>query len=362
MKSWRRWDAVVSSANLWQAWREFEQGKRRRPDVAAFSLDADRHVLRLARELSAGTYRPGPYRLLRITDPKRRLVAAAPVRDRVVHHALHRVLAPLVNRSFIDHSYACLPGRGSHRALLCFLDRVRHFRYVLLLDIRRYFYSIDRNALAELLLPRFREERLRGLLRLLLESGRDSYRAPWVAEWLGWEVPGPPGKGLPIGNLTSQWWGNLYLDGLDHFACRELRVGAYQRYMDDISVFADSRAELETTRDRIGEWLAVERMLELKEPLARPLRTDGHLSYLGYQVTRAGLSLGPKARRRLGERLGAAASAPDRLRATLTSYAAAWRFGSAFGSNARRGSSSDGGAWPAEGAPKRPAAAGRPGR
>jgi hypothetical protein len=327
--SWRCRDEVASPLNVWCAWRDFERGKRRRPDVAAFALDADRHVLRLARELADGSYRPGGYRLLRITDPKRRLVAAAPVRDRVVHHAVHRVLAPRVNSSFSAHSYACLPGRGSHRAVLAFLGRMRRFRYVLQLDVRRYFYSIDRDVLAALLLPRCREAPLRVLLQRLIDSGGSLYREPWVAEWLGWDAPGEPGKGLPIGNLTSQWWGNLYLDGLDRFVCRERRVPAYQRYMDDATLFGNDRRELLAAREAVATWLRDERRLELKDPEAAPVPCAGVAHYLGYRVTRAGVALGPKARGRLRERLNRAAAGPaERLTAALGSYRAAWMFGS----------------------------------
>ena len=329
MRSWRCWEELVAPLNVWRAWREFERGKRHRPDVAAFALDAERHVLRLVRELAASTYRPGDYRLLCITDPKRRLVAAAPVRDRVVHHAVHRVLAPRFNRSFSSHSYACLPGRGCHHALLTFLGRMRRFRHVLQLDIRSYFYRIDRQVLAGLLWPRCREAQLRALLRCLLDSGGSLYRAPWVAEWLGWSHPSESGKGLPIGNLTSQWWGNLYLNDLDHFVCRTLRVPAYQRYMDDITLFSDSRQELIQARERIAAWLRQERRLELKDPLARPVGTNRATHYLGYRVTRAGMTLGPKARGRMRERLRiAAAGPPARLDAALASYRAAWMFGS----------------------------------
>jgi hypothetical protein len=327
VKSWRAWDEIASTPNVWRAWLEFERGKRRRPGVAAFGLDAERHVLRLARELRAGNWQPGGYRLLRVVDPKRRLVAAAPVRDRVVHHAVHRVLAPRFNRGFSAHSYACLPGRGSHRAVLTFLDRVRRFRHVLQLDVRRYFYSIDRGVLAGLLLPRCREAPLRDLLQHLLDSGGELYRPAWVADWLGWEQPGPSGKGLPIGNLTSQWWGNLYLDGLDHFCCRALRVPAYQRYMDDITLFADDAATLRSAREALRAWLLDERRLELKDPDAKPMRTDRRFGYLGYEVTRAGLGLGHKARVRLRQRL-ATVTTSGRLRAALASYRAAWMFGS----------------------------------
>jgi RNA-directed DNA polymerase len=136
MRTWRPWAQVTSVENVWRAWAEFSRRKRRRPQVATFAVDADRHVHRLAAQLLDGSWTPGGYRLIRIADPKRRLVAAAPVRDRVVHHALHRVLAPLLNRRFIDASFACLAGRGSHRAVLRYLQQMRRHRYVLHLDVR----------------------------------------------------------------------------------------------------------------------------------------------------------------------------------------------------------------------------------
>ena len=142
------------------------------------------------------------------------------MRDRVVHHALHRVLAPDLNRSFLDQSYACLPGRGSHRAVLRFQRELRRWRWVLALDVRHYFYRVDRAVLARLLFRKLPEPRLQRLLERVLESGADLYRDPALARWLGLEGHREPGRGLPIGNLTSQWWGNLYLDGADHFAKR----------------------------------------------------------------------------------------------------------------------------------------------
>jgi RNA-directed DNA polymerase len=324
----RIWDELASPLHLWRAWGDFSRGKRRRSDVATFSLDADRHVHRLARELQVGAYRPGPYDLLFIHDPKRRIVAAAPVRDRVVHHAIHRLVAPRFEAALIEHTYACLPGRGSHRAVLRYLACARRFRYVLPLDVRRYYYSIDRTLLRGLLFRRLPEPATRTLLDRILASGAGLYRRRDVADWLGWDGPAPDGVGLPIGNLTSQWWGNFYLGGLDHFACRTLRVPSYQRYMDDFTVFGDDRGELLRIRDRLAEWLRVERRIVLKDPGARPLRTDGRLHYLGYTVSRAGVALGPKARERMRGNLAGAAADSERLRATVASYAAAWLFGS----------------------------------
>ncbi|HNC99255.1 MAG TPA: reverse transcriptase domain-containing protein, partial [Myxococcota bacterium] len=278
MRSFRGFEAVVSPENLWQAWRSFERGKRRRRDVAAWGIDAERGVLRLSRELAEGRWRPGRYRLIRVRDPKRRVVAAAPVRDRVVHHALHQILAPWWNRRFIHHSYACLPGRGSHRALLCFFRRARSHRYVLSLDIARYFYSIDRSILKNLLFPAFPEPPLRALLQRVLDSGADLYQQPDVAQWLGWTEVGELGRGLPIGNLTSQWWGNVYLDGLDQYICRVLGHGTTQRYMDDITLFGNDPSELLCHRDTIAAWLHKNRGLRLKDPDAQPQSTYGSVT------------------------------------------------------------------------------------
>ncbi len=300
VKSLVGWHEVIEPLNVWRAWRDYARGKRRRPAVARFALTAESQVAQLARELAHGTWRPGPYRQLRITDPKRRLIAAAPVRDRVVHHALHRVMAPKWNRSFIDHSYACLPGRGSHRAILRFGEGLRRHRYVLALDVRRYFYSVDRDVLCDLLWRRLREPGLRRLVAQLLDSGAGLYEDPEVAAFLGWDEPGRAGRGVPIGNLTSQWWGNVYLDGLDHHVQRTLRVPRYQRYMDDLTLMGDDREALFDARDAVADWLAVHRGLDLRDPWVPPRPTGGAHAYLGYVVSRAGVGPGRRMRQRAG--------------------------------------------------------------
>jgi RNA-directed DNA polymerase len=326
VRSLRAWEALISPLNLWRAWEDFARGKRRRRAVAAFSLEADRHVFALARALREGSWRPGPYRLLRIAEPKRRLVSAAPVLDRVVHHAVYRVLAPPLNRGFLPQSYACLEGRGAHRALLRYQGELRRWRYVVTLDIERYFYSIERERLRGLLERRLREAPLRALIGCILDSGEGLYQRPDVVQWLGWAGPGAPGRGLPIGNLTSQWWGNLYLDGLDHFVKRDLRIPSYQRYMDDFTLFGDDAGRLRGARDEIAAWLWSERGLRLKDAQARPARTDRAQRYLGYRVTRGGFWPGPKMRSRIHGQLVAAASSPVSLRQSLASLGACWMF------------------------------------
>lgn len=244
-----RLEEIAAPECVLQAWRRYSAGKRRRPAVARFAFDAERQVLDLSDALMAGTYRPGPYQLLEVRDPKPRLIAIATVGDRVVHRAIYDALAPSFNRSFIADTYACLPGRGSHRAVLRFLELMRRFSHVVHLDISRYFASVDHEILSDLLSTRLRDRGVVALLAVILVSGAALYRSPKVRSF----YPGEPGnhrpRGLPIGNLTSQWWGNLYLNGLDHFVKRDLGV-AYLRYMDDFVGFADEARSLRLMRKR----------------------------------------------------------------------------------------------------------------
>jgi len=195
----RLFPRIVSLENLWAAWREFRRGKRGRPSVRRFELEADRHILRLHRELEVGRYRTGGYRIFAIREPKKRLIAAAPVRDRVLHHAIHRVLAPLLDPSLIHSTYACLPGRGSHRAVLAHQRALRRYRFVLALDIRHYFPSIDREILMRVMEAKLKDATLLGLLREIAESGGGLYRRDGVAAFLGF----PPGFPGPSAGLSE---------------------------------------------------------------------------------------------------------------------------------------------------------------
>ncbi len=319
-------EAIGGPEPLLAAWRRYRSGKRRRPAVARFEFDAERRLLNLSSSLVGGSYRPGPYRLLEIRDPKPRLIAVARVGDRVVHRSIHDTLAPFFDRSFIADSYACLPGKGSHRAVLRFLELARRYRYVMHLDIRRYFASVDHGILLALLAPRLRDARVTALLETILASGAELYRRPEVEALYGRGAVGRP-RGLPIGNLTSQWWGNLYLDGLDHFVKRELKVAGLTRYMDDLVCFGNERAELGRSRRQIAAWLWDHRLLALNERKGHIRSTELPQTYLGYRVTRRGYDLGPKAVRRFRRQLHRLQLVdPEHLRRVLASWKGAMTF------------------------------------
>lgn len=313
-------EAVASGEALLAAWRTYRTGKRRRPEVAAFEVDAVRHIVRLARDLASGGWRHGAYGVIRIRDPKPRLVAVASVRDRIVHTAVHSALSPFFDRSFITDSYACIPQRGSHRAVLRYLELLRRHDHLVHLDVKAYFPSVDHEGLRGLVHARLRDHRLRAVLDEILRSGAALYRRPDVAAFYGLEPRGRA-RGLPIGNLTSQWWGNVYLAGLDHFIKRTLKPASYLRYMDDFALFDDSPARLRAWRGEVADWLRSERRLELspKRGHVRPCRLPQ--TWLGHRVSRGGADIGTRAVRRYRERLlGAAELEPETLARSLASW------------------------------------------
>lgn len=302
---------IIDPANVWQAWLAAREHKRRRPDVARFALDAEAEVRRLAALLAAEQWRPGGYRRLIIRRPKPRLIAAAPFRDRVIHHAIHRVIAPVLHRRFMPESFACLPGRGTHRAVLAFQQAMRRHRYLIRLDVRRYFLEIDHAVLLSIIDRAIDDALLRRLVVTVLDSGRNLYADARLLAALGLaDTYQPrPDKGLPIGNLTSQLFANVYLDGADHHIKRVLKVPSYVRYMDDLTLFGDRRGLLQKQAEAITAWLGEHRRVELREKGDGPLSCRGTHTFLGYTVSRTERRVARRTVRRMRGRLKAAVRA-----------------------------------------------------
>ncbi|NCC36538.1 MAG: RNA-dependent DNA polymerase, partial [Chloroflexia bacterium] len=227
---------VASFDNLWHAFHRARRGKRSNGEVASFEYHLERNLLTLESELLTGTYQPGGYRHFYITEPKRRKISAAPFRDRVVHHALCAVIEPIFECRFIHHSYACRVGKGTHRALDAAQALARRYRYVLQGDIVQFFPSVDHQILRALLARRIADPQVMALIDLILATGAGHLESEYTMQWFpGDDLLNPleRPRGLPIGNLTSQFWGNVYLHELDTFVQQELRTGAYVRYADD---------------------------------------------------------------------------------------------------------------------------------
>ncbi len=237
------WDQIVDWSNLFLAARYAQKGKRFRDNVLAFNYNLEPELFKLQFELKAKTYCPGAYRSFRIYDPKPRLISAAPYRDRVVHHALCNIIVPLLDRSFIHDTYANREGYGTHRALKRFIEFARSSQYVLQCDIRKYFPSIDHEIFKQIIRRKIKCKDTLWLIDSIIDGS--NLQEPVVEYFPGDDslTPMISRKGLPIGNLTSQFFANLYLNNFDHFIKEKLRVKKYLRYVDDFSLFSDKGAK-----------------------------------------------------------------------------------------------------------------------
>jgi hypothetical protein len=273
-------ERICAFENLIPAGKAALRGKRMRPPGSLFLAEFEKEIFALHEELWAGTYRHGGYTYFTIHEPKERLVAAAPFRDRVVHHAIVRVIEPIFDRRFIEDSFACRIGKGSHAAMRRAAEFARRWPYAMKCDVRKYFPSIDHEVLTGLLQRVIADERLMGLLRHILNSHADGRRQQWTPGGDLFDVQVLK-RGLPIGNLTSQFFANVYLNPLDHFVKHELRVKGYVRYMDDFLLFGDDRATLRQQGREVRDKLA-ELRLEIHPDKYRLVPTASGVDFAGY--------------------------------------------------------------------------------
>ena len=259
-------DGVVSYSNLYRAYRKALLGARKNEEQAHFYYNLENELVTLRRELVDGTYNPGPYRYFMIFDPKEREIAIAPFRDRVVHHAIVNVLEPIYERRFIYDSYATRKGKGTLAAIKRAQSFLRESRYYIKMDISKYFASIDRNTLLEILQRKLKDARLLKLITTIVWNPQDADR------------------GLPIGNMTSQFFANVYMDPFDHFVKETLKQRHYLRYMDDFVVFTDDRSVILGLLDRMRAYLNDELGLKVKEN-GVVINTPAHgLGFLGVRI------------------------------------------------------------------------------
>ena len=293
-------EQVADFHALIAAARRAARGKGASISAASFLFDMESEVLRLQREILDGSYRPLPYRTFYISDPKPRTISAADFRDRVAHHALCSVLEPLFERVAIFDSYACRPGKGSHRAVRKAQYFSRRFNRFLKLDIRRFFETLDHEVLKAGLRRLVKDHRLLELADRIIEHG----------------APGsPPGKGLPIGNLTSQHFANHYLSPLDHFIVEELHAPGLVRYMDDFLLFSDSRRFLHDAHEHIQDFVERYLKLQIKSEATIHAPVSEGIPFLGLRLWPQVIRLDGSGKRRLirALRSGAEGFAAGRL-------------------------------------------------
>ncbi|NWF63701.1 MAG: RNA-dependent DNA polymerase [Chloroflexi bacterium] len=286
------------------AYHKAAKGKRGHADVAEFEYRLEENLLQLQQELKEQTYQPGAYHSFYIHDPKKRLISAAPFRDRVVHHVLCNLIEPIFEKSFISDSYANRIGKGTHKAIDRAQQFARHFKYVLTCDIRQYFPSIDHEILLDVIARRSEATTKQSpdlpggcfvrkitllattwLIEKILQSGigvlQEEYEMKYFEGDDLFAVHRP--RGLPIGNLTSQFWANCYLNPFDHFVKRNLRCKGYVRYVDDFLLFSNDKAKLNEWRLKIIAELAKLR-LTLHETKCQPRPVTEGIPFLGFII------------------------------------------------------------------------------
>ncbi|PIR18753.1 MAG: RNA-dependent DNA polymerase [Elusimicrobia bacterium CG11_big_fil_rev_8_21_14_0_20_64_6] len=277
-------ERLCSFETLHRAFRLAARGKGERLYCARFGYERESELLRLQEELRSGTYRHGGYRDFTVHDPKTRQVRAAVFRDRVVHHALCGVIEPIFEARFISDSFACRKGKGTLAALERCKALARRFAdgYALKLDAAKYFYSVDHEVLLGILARKIKDRRVLALCREILASSQDRrFRGYFPGDDL-LALLRP--TGIPIGNLSSQLFSNIYLGELDLFVKHSLRRKAYLRYMDDMLLFASGKAELWETLARIEAFLAERLRLRVhpKKRTVSPVRRG--VDWVGYRV------------------------------------------------------------------------------
>lgn len=274
---------IATFDNLLLAAKNAQKGKRYQKSVAAFNLHLEEELLQLREELQSKSYQPGSYRSFMIYDPKERMISAAPYRDRVVHHALMNVTAPIFERTFISDTFANRKGKGVHAAIERYQEYAQKYPYVLKCDIRKFFPSIDHELLKQELRWKIACPDTLWLIDLIIDNS--NAQEEHIAYYPGDDLftPYQRRRGLPIGNLTSQWWGNIYLNRFDHFVKEELRVPGYIRYVDDFVLFGQTASQLRMWRSAIEAYLCGLR-LSLHPHKTQIFQVGKGVPFLGFKV------------------------------------------------------------------------------
>jgi len=267
-----RYSQIISVENLLLAWKEFVLGKRNKADVQEFALHLMDNILQLHDDLANGSYQHGQYEQFHIADPKPRLIHKASVRDRLLHHAVYRVLYPFFDLTFIADSYSCRNEKGTHKALERFQrmsGQVGHNNrrtvWVLKCDVRKFFASIDQQKLLDVLSKYIPDKKIVALLQNIIESFS-----------IG------PGQGLPLGNLTSQLLVNVYMNEFDQFVKHILKAKNYIRYADDFVLLSENKNQLDLLLPRIRQCLEKDLKLFLHPDKVSITSLASGIDFLGW--------------------------------------------------------------------------------
>ncbi|MBQ3671777.1 MAG: RNA-directed DNA polymerase [Treponema sp.] len=275
-------DKITSHENFRLAWLKARKGKTSKKAVKNFSRNLNEKLMELQKRVLCEKPEFSGYVQFKISDPKERIISVVPFADRVIHHAIINVLEDVFERQMVFHTYACRKRKGTHAAAMYAFRKAKTSSFFLKLDVRKYFDSIDHGVLKKQLSRIIKDGRCLSLLFSVI----DSYSSAQGG-----------GRGLPIGNLTSQFFANLYLSPLDHLVLEKLHPIGYVRYMDDMILFSDSVNVLRAQLAVITEFCRAELGLSLKPAVFG--RTSQGIPFLGWRITNGRIFLLKKTRRRM---------------------------------------------------------------
>ena len=261
---------IYDFANLENAYRKARRGKRYFNEALRFSANLEENLINLQNHLIWKSYKQGEYRHFTVVEPKKRQISALPFFDRVAQHAINNILEPIFDKRFYYHSYACRAGKGTHRASGQLKEWLRNLSYdgkplfALKADISNYFATVDHERLKKLLNRVIKDPDALWLCNQIIDSG------------------GENGRGIPVGNLTSQLFANVYLDALDKFIKEQLRARYYIRYMDDFVILSHDKKELQTIWREVENFLFADLALRLN-PKTCVLNTKNGVDFCGYR-------------------------------------------------------------------------------
>jgi retron-type reverse transcriptase len=271
---------IATFDNLARAAHQAARAKRERPDIQRFFQHFDTHINQLAQDIRDARMPYGRFRQFTIRDPKPRVIHAACFEDRIFHHAVMHEAGPVLEQALTPTTFACRKGMGNHAAVLQAQRYLRRFPWCVKIDIQHYFDSIDHNRLYNLLQRRFKGADFLALLRRVIDCFHVT-----------------PGKGLPIGALTSQHFANYYLDGLDRYILEHLGCCSHIRYMDDIIWWCHSRTQARQTLAQVCDYASRECLLTVK-PTMQINQSEQGVSFCGYRMTPGQLKLSRRRCRR----------------------------------------------------------------
>lgn len=289
---------IISPQALFKAWEIFKSDKRSKPDVAEFEIHLEQNIFDLYRDLKNGTYEHGPYEGFWIHDPKVRRIHKATVRDRVLHHAIFRALNPIFEPTFIPNSFSCRVGKGTHKGVEKLREMIRAESrnntrpcFALKCDVRKFFDSIDHTTLLKILSRRIKDKKVMCLMREVVGSF-DATRTNLFDR-----------KGVPIGNLTSQIFANIYMNEFDQFVKQDLKVKHYARYTDDFILISSDKEYLEKLLPPMRDFLRTKLYLELHPKKVTLTTHHRGIDFLGYVILPEHIKMRSKTKKRIPRKL-----------------------------------------------------------